>query len=393
MMLVVEADHSEALQLLLRYPAPTAPDSPATLVQDAIFLDRNRTQQGGSDLISRRSGRRPRPVAADRGSPSRRPPALQLNQRRRDQNMSPSMRSAASPGLSAARFLSPQKNLESLFQEVSGNLQKRTEGWNMGKTLREAVRRNMSGLQSTEDSPRTSLEGTAALSVEPIVSNETEGLKRKLVLFERRNQALAKMMNEALEELRGLQQRSEPSERNPTEENLNVTLAKLQFVQVYLADSDIPIPTTKPRDRTKVPTSSDMPQSDKSGEQVKSAASKQEHNKVLPVPGKEESLGTKTLLVPDRSQPAGKGESPKPSLTSPQPRPALAQSPLSWMLGDGKHRSDFVTSASPPPEERRDSIPHARPKRLFPDGSDDKGNNADSEDDGFTMNSLRGRRG
>ena len=395
----------EALQLLLHYPPPRSPKGPTTLVEDAIFLDRNRNLDAGSTLIFRHSGRRPSSITATKKSPSRRPPALQLNQSRRD-NLTPVPRGAGSPGRSPGRFLSPQKGLETLFQEVSGNLQKKTtEGWKVARTVREAVRRNMSGLQSSEDSPRSSFEGQLAPPVDDPSNNEIERLRSRVSALETRNKLLAKMMGDALEELRSRQQTKPSEEVHSVEETLNVTLAKLQFMQVYLADPEIPIPTRQGHRPKEAPKLS--PEISKTGGKTVSADTKSS-KKVTTVRPQPPTTTTRPngmmepndaipeqLSVSSDSLKTRTPDTPKSLIhVRPQSRPALAQSPLSWMLGDGHHRSEFVTSASPPPEERRDSLAKTRPKLLFPDAKGGAENNdkSDSEDDGFNLDALRGGR-
>lgn len=230
--------------MLLHYEPPLPPSGPATLVQDAGFLQRNRTFEGGATLIARYSGLMVG-IPEQRLRPARRPPALQLSQRR-NKNLSPAIRSSGSPARSPLRFLSPQKGLENLFQEVSGNLQKRTEGWKVAKAVQAAaseVRRNMDNLQSGTASPRNSLDATQAPPSERSAKPETgDNLRQKLSMLERRNQALARMLADALEEIRAYRESSDAKEATVLESTFNTALAKMQFVQVYLADSEIPIP-------------------------------------------------------------------------------------------------------------------------------------------------------
>lgn len=345
---------------------------------------------------------------------ARRPPALQLSQRR-NKNLTPATRSSGSPARSPLRFLSPQKGLENLFQEVSGNLQKRTEGWKVSKAVQAAaseVRRNMDNLQSGTASPRSSLDATHAPSSEGSTKPEIgEDLRQKLSMLERRNQALARMLADGLEELRAYKESSDAKEATVVESTFNTALAKMQFVQVYLADSEIPIPeqitppsvevveerppTAETEDLTPIPMAEDsdastvaimhddlkaqgLAKSSIIGTRNPISRPKVESAEVVDKTANEESLDHKL----------------EPSTASPRrTRPPLAQSPLSWILGEGQHRSDFVSSSIPPPEQRRDSVPKVKPQRLFTDGKDDKAENgSESEDDGFTLSSLHGRR-
>jgi TBC1 domain family member 5 len=386
------------------------PNGPATLVQDAIFLDRNRTSEAGTSLIARYSGFSKNSSEHTLSQP-RRPPALQLNHRH-GKTLSPGSRSRASPARSPARFLSPQKGLESLFQEVSGTLQKRTEG--VSKAVRAAageMRRNVNNFQSGTPSSRNSLDATQTPPSQQSPGQETmEDLKRRLSTFEKRNKALAKMLADALEELRSQKESTDPKETTVAESSFNIALAKMQFVQVYLADSDIPIPGQDglPNEGTH----EDLPRAEETND-LGSALVRQTDPDVAVLathcgdatPGR---ISTPTLVVPSnldsrardegaevrpiiQVQERDKGRVSPLKLSSAKPRPPLAQSPLSWILGEGQHRSDFVSSSTPPPEQKRDSVPKVRPKRLFPEGKDGEArNDSESEDDGFTLSSLHG---
>ncbi|KAF7510596.1 hypothetical protein GJ744_006208 [Endocarpon pusillum] len=410
---LLRADHTEALQLLLHYEPPTPPHGPATLVQDAIFLERNRTFEGGTYLISRYSGLEAA-LPEQQLPPVKRPPALQLNQRHK-KNLNTHSRSSGSPGRSPARFLSPQKGLESLFQEVSGSLQKRTEGWNISKTVRAAageVRRNVNNFHAEAKSPRNSLDITPVPPPQESTEQDAnEGLRNRLSMFEKRNKALARMLADALEELRSQKESSIREQATVAESSFNIALAKMQFVQVYLADCEIPIPGQEALvNECSHESQPRMTEMNHSGRgllpedpdelagvtEQENAASNRPSTSLKATSGnadsssRDEGADAKAIIQVEEPHKANVETS---KLSSPKPRPPLAQSPLSWILGEGQHRSDFVSSSTPPPEQRRDSIPKVKPKRLFPDVKDSEGRNgSESEDDGFTMSSLHGSR-
>ena len=310
-----------------------------------------------------------------------------------------------SPRRSPARFLPSPKGLGDLFQEVSGNLQKRTEGVSRAvQAAADEVRRNVNNFQSGSLSPRDSLDATRAPPSPK--STGQEDVRRRLSIFEKRNKALAKMLADALEELRSQKEISDPKQATVAESSFNIALAKIQFVHVYLADSGIQIPghdglplegadVGQPR-MTNVDDSAAALPPDNFGAPVLPTQPENATPERLPTSpiavarnlnrardeGAEEST-----VVPVEGGGKGSVESSKSSL--PKLRPALAHSPLSWILGAGQHRSDFVSSSTPPPEQRRDSVPRVKPKRLFPDGKDGEGtNDSESEDNGFTMSSL-----
>ena len=386
------------------------PNGPATLVQDAIFLDRNRTSEAGANLIARYSGLSGFSTKHTLPQP-RKPPALQLSYKH-GKNLSPGSRSRASPARSPARFLSPQKGLENLFQEVSGTLQKRTEG--VSKAVRAAageMRRNVNNFQSGTASSRNSLGATQTPPFEGSPGQETkEDLRKRLSRVEKRNKALAGMLADALEELRSQKESTDTKETTMPESSFNIALAKMQFVQVYLADSDIPIPGQDGL------TNEGSHESDSRAEETNDPGSALIRETEFDVAALAAHCGdatpgrtsTPALVVPSNldSRARDEGAEVRPiihvqesdkermsplKLSSGKPRPPLAQSPLSWILGEGQHRSDFVSSSTPPPEQKRDSVPRVRPKRLFPDGKDGEDrNDSEGEDDAFTLNSLHG---
>lgn len=398
--------------MLLHYEPPLPPNGPATIVQDAIYLGRNRTLEGGARLIARYSGLQV--DLPEQGlAPARRPPTLQLGQKDRKNHLNPAPRSSGSPGRSPARFLSPQKGLETLFQEVSGSLQKRTEGWNVPKAVRAAaseVRRNVNHFHSGTISPRNSLGGITAPPVQRIAGEETvDDLRRRLSALEKRNKALASMLSEALEELRSQKESPDPNQTTVAESSVNIALTRMQLVQVYLDDPEIPMPGP---DRLREEDSHEAQPSMASANETNSVLVRQEssasgvatqHEDFVP-----DGNPTPPMISASKIGRSAKGEDLEKSLINqdarsrgrdvkqsalspPRVRPTLAQSPLSWILGEGQHRSDFVSSSTPPPEQRRDSVPKAKPKRLLADGKDSESRDeSESEDDGFTMSSLHG---
>ena len=398
--------------MLLHYESPRPPNGPATLVQDAIFLDRNRTVQAGASLVAHYSGRT-FASSKHRVPTGRGPAALQLN-RRHKRGVSAASGESASPARSPALFLSPQRGLENLFQEVSDTLQKRTERWKVPRVVREAVgevRRNMSNLPSGTASPRTSLDAEKAPMFQQSEAPQTmDDLRKRLLAFEKRNEVLARLIGDALEELRTLNQSFDPQQATVAEESFNTALAKIQFVQVHLADSGISIPREDgiATEETGSEGHSEVIVANESGVPVlregsdaldvsaqdadavpdTSSTSPEAVNNITGIRVKADDV-KEGHLYPTKE--VDDGMLKRSTHSSPQPRPGLAQSPLSWMLGEGRHRSDFVSSSTPPPEQRRDIVPKTRPKHIFQDGKDGNSRNGtESEDDGFTMSSLRG---
>src|SRR6266536_2608883 len=375
----MDADYSSALTLLLRYPDPKAPHGPPTFVADALYLQANLTRGAGSSLISKYSGRAPvvkhneQPYITNDQNVKEKP----LSHRSRP---SRSSKDHSSPGGSPARFLQQQRGLENLFQEVSGGLQRRSEAWGIARTVRGAVsevRRNVQGLQSGSSSPRPSGEFSrdAFNEVIPTPVPVVGELASRIKALEDRNKLLAKMLGNALESLR--------SENGNPESKLDSTklmeaVARIQFVQVYLEDPSISIPPgeaeghpekvahPKASDTVKAPLQSSSPSPNPS------PAPSVQKRATRPAPAENAS----TSLQPSPFQ---------------HPRPGLGQSSYSWMLGEDRHQSSFVTSSLFTPDERRNSDTKGRPAHLFGDSKGEEVKKAvDSEDDGFTMDSLKG---
>ncbi len=393
---LIEADYSTAFTLLLRYSLPrSSPDKPVSLVRDAFYLDQNRTSQAGAGLVSHYSGRRPgaelkkdsqeSSTSADFGL--RRPsvPGSQNHNR-------------PVPRQYPARFLPQQKNLESLFQEVSGTIQKRTEGWNLSKTIQGAVsevKRNMNNSLATPPQRSTTTLIANSLAAEGDDGEAGKGaLVKRIHDLEERNRALAKMLDSALDSLRSIIF-SEPEAKSVAEDTFNISLAKIQFVSVYLSDPEIPIPSEEPTTtRTAVVKHTE-------GEQIETKTSE---SVLLPEKEKPAGESSKAVIQPKKSS-APPARQPLTQVTPQQKlrrqlRPTLAESSFSFMLGEDQHRSGFVSSVADLPEQARieqvrEAEAKSRPKQMAAESKKEQQRErrgSESEDDGFTMTSLRGAR-
>ncbi|RMD42072.1 hypothetical protein DV735_g3046, partial [Chaetothyriales sp. CBS 134920] len=344
---LIDADYSTAITNLTRVNIANGDQDPRSLVRDALALERNKNQEAGADLIQASSGRRPKlqrrdSVAKDRlnADPW---PARGLRTRQQRQ----------SAGSSPARFSSPQRQLETLFQNVSSGIQQRTEGWTVSRAVRSAVgevRKNVNNFQAHSRQGSVDVASTgkeAGLNEEADSSSEVKQLEKKLHQLQARNTALAKMLDGALESLRSMNENN-GGNKDKREENFNVSLAKIQFVSVYLSDPEIPIPAGAPDPEKQTGKEGDLPDA----------------------PGE-----------PDEDSHHG--------------RASLADSSFSFMLGDDRQRSRFVSAVADIPEQRRDSRSSeskARPKQLWADQQKEAAKDQPGpgpEDDGFTMTSLR----
>jgi len=389
--LVMDADYSSALTLLLRYPAPPDNQGPSTFVGDALHLRKNLSLEGGSSIISKYSGR-PTLVVPQRSSGSYRRSRTRKSTSATPEN---SVR-RQSPIRSPARFLQEQGGIEGILQEAAKGVYSRGEKWGVGKALRGAVQ----GLQSGSSSPRRSPLAGVRWSLDDgkqVASNE-EQLTARIGALESRNQALAKMLQSTIEDLL-LQEKAFDKEKEEAAANaLSLAIAKVQFVQVYLEDSSMPlVPEAPAQEVGKRSKSSPEPvvtiESPPAGNiaAVPEEASQQPGVK-LPATTKATIAETKSEptdpqtsgtppVIPKIQEPGpapagdGPGEPPPPKpkqakekpLPSPfhQPRPSLAQSSFSWMLGPDQRKSSFVSASPFPPEKKRESAMRGKVGFLF----------------------------
>ena len=401
---LMEADYSTALTLLLRYSLPrSSPHKPISLVKDAFYLDQNRKPQAGARLILHYSGKSPNSGDKKGGKNSRSSTDLSLRRpytpgSQNHNRPVPRPVEASSPGRpSATRFLPQQKGLESLFHEVSGNLQKRTEGWALSKTIQGAVnevKRNMNNSLAASPQilrlPSQGVENPAKRTGNGPQGGES--LLQRIHDLEERNKALAKMLDGALESLRSVKF-NEPEAKNDAEASFNISLAKIQFVSVYLSDSEIPIPPEEPEishvealDRTEKQT----PVTEIVQDVV---AAKFEQPTEVPI----------AAPVPNTKMDPAPGRKPLAEVTPQheprrQQRPSLAESSFSFMLGEGRHRSSFVSGVADLPEQTRveqsrQADSRSRVKTIAAESKKEQQREhrgSESEDDGFTLTSLQG---
>ncbi|PGH08390.1 hypothetical protein GX51_01216 [Blastomyces parvus] len=383
---LLNADYSSALALLLRYPAPN-PYKPISFVEDGLFLEKHPNCEGASLLIQKYSGKAPDSNKQYKpASPNAVPQFPSRRRKKKPTTREPSKapNEVPSPGLSAAQ--NHQRRLDSLFQDVSQGLHRRTEGWGVTKVVRGAMveaRRNIQNIQSSASTPAPRRIGSPSHDSPspPHVSLATvRRLSSRISALESRSHALAGMLGDAINELR-TQQQEDPNKSNT--EAIDLALAKMQFVQVYLADPTMPIPderksTTQaaPRARssdpvfrehvTKPTAVAGKENNNLNGER------KLENNSACQLPETRDAEPT-NIIKPVPLRPA-----------APAARAPLADSPFSWMLGDNKERSGFVTSVSVPPEQSRST------GTLFGDTRGDERKPARDEEDGVVLNSLRG---
>jgi TBC1 domain family protein 5 len=393
---VLDADYTAALSLLLHYSLPPSSGGSAGLVKDGVYLNANRSFEAGATLIRRYSNRTPEPKTRLQPNWAKRGSANSAVKSRGGDRSQRQPAAASSPNRLSARFLSQQKGLEALFQEVSGEVQRRTEGWSIARAVKGAVgevRRNVQNLQ-----PETRVLGTRDDQDDrpnrdrEADTNSLHILTQRVQELEDRNKVLAKMLGTTLEALRVYKQNPTEGNSGTEEEIFNIILAKLQFVQVYLADPEIPIPAQRDHNDEKDEARTILPESAPSVTEEPSLA-EEEQKPALTTPDGSKPAVQLQPAMPVQKTKLREKEKAIPRTDLPlrrQQRPSLADSSFSFMLGEGRHRLSFVSSASEPPEQRRGSDPKSKPKSAVAGEKEVAAQATESEEDGFTMSSLRG---
>ncbi|KAL9119368.1 MAG: hypothetical protein Q9187_004079 [Circinaria calcarea] len=439
---LIEADYSSALTLLLRYPLPSDTHGPPTFVDDAIHLRQDLSIQGGERIIFKYSGRHVKSTTHTNNRVSS-PSLLGYGKRKTDAvHMDrESMSSWNTPVLSPARFLQEQGGIERYLQEAAKGVYNRGEKWGVTKAIRGAVQ----GLQSGNSSPRRAPEGTRwSLDEGRRVASSSNHFNAKIKALEDRNQTLAKMLDNAMTDLSTQQNLLGKENLDSAADALSLAIAKVQFVQVYLEDSSMPLlpetavekadvqaqtsplpalvvdgispnePKISTSDIRTAGESIEIPHDHANVECHDSHSTENPNSTLTPLPSddKPQTTDSATLPAPVQSKP------PLPHLPSfspYKPRPSLAQSSFSWMLGEDKRKSSFVSASPFPPEKKRESATRGKTGFLFGDergegsekekekgkgkrkgkekkdgdnrnGWDEKG----EDDEGFTLGTLRG---
>ena len=389
---VLEADYSAALTLLLRYPTPLPPHGPSTFVGDALYLRDNLLLDGGDHIISKYSRRAPETTV------TRKLPKKIKRARTAEQEAA---QSVLLPRTKAGRTGQGQGGIEGIIHEAAKGMYNRGEKWGVGKALRGAVQGLQSGHSSPRrisERPRRSLDHGRVISDRPAETNAT------IQALEQRNKSLAKLLENAVGEL-WVQQKQIHENNEAAADALSLSIAKVQFVQVYLENSTVPLPpdAAPPSDVT------DNGDANLSAEQSHVPAVKQQIPLISaqadgstdeqPVNSSESNEATRNSE--QGAQREGKKSPPStPKMSSPPPRPSLEKSPFSWMLGEEQPKSGFVIASPFQSEKKSDRsgnlFGHAgrntsrkiRSKATTKDGTH---SDVNDDDDVFTMGLLKGR--
>ena len=234
--IVIEANYSTALMLLLKYPAPSHPYGPQTFVDDAVYLRNNFSAAGGAHIITKYSGQSP-----STHSPDLRP-STPLGQA-----LSPRQRFSRtkSPIPSPARFLQQQGGVEALFQGAAKGVFDRGERLGINQAVRDAVgevKKNMQGLQASRANSIPSRTTSDVMRWSLDEGQPVTPSRNLITAMNKRNEQLARMLDQAMADLRAVSVSTEGDKEKYTNA-IDLAIAKVDFVKVYLEDSTMPLPT------------------------------------------------------------------------------------------------------------------------------------------------------
>ncbi|KAI0971634.1 rab-GTPase-TBC domain-containing protein [Xylaria arbuscula] len=398
---LLEADYSVALQLLLKYPVPQPPNGPHTFIDDAVYLQNNLDNAGGAALITKYTGRSPHsPSTSTPTTPRATAPSLRRK-----------LAGARSP-LSPPRFRPPPGGVEALFGAAKNVLE---QGEKLG--INQAVRDAMVEIRRNVQEAKSSMKTSRDIFSEPRPSTAI----RAVAAMDRRNRQLASMLDEPLASLRSLTTTSDLDEdQKKAQDALEVAVAKLQFIKIYLEDSTLALP-----DEEEVqdgPHSPGVVERKVDSEPLSNAVAAMALNTpmVIDSPSLSSDETPKSTSAPDQNPdtsatPADKMNSDPlgvetlsivQTLQRPQPpiptRSTLAQSSFSWMLEPDVSSQGSATSSTSmfgsTATSRSDTMHRKRPSAnasrertafLFGEVPSDAEGNAIREEDIFGLEPIR----
>jgi TBC1 domain family member 5 len=250
---VLEADYTNALQLLLKYPAPEPPHGPHTFVDDALYLKDHYHAAGGSSIIMKYTGKTPAPILEQ--SPST------TEERFQGLSLRDRARGTRSPLRSPARFIQ-QRGVEALFQGAAKNVIERGEKLGINQAVRDAmgeIRKNMQqGLQEARNNFTDHSRSGSNTPRHDIFSNGTEGspvedLRNAMSELEQRNKQLALFLDEAITGLKEVSNSRLEGDKEKALESVELAAAKAQLVKVYLENPSLELPTEELREDERIP--------------------------------------------------------------------------------------------------------------------------------------------
>ncbi|KAK4507786.1 hypothetical protein PRZ48_001521 [Zasmidium cellare] len=367
---LLDADYNGALSLLLRYPEQDKDFPAQTFGLDAIYLRNHMNKEGGSYLVLKYTGR---PLSSGRPTT---PPALQRNI-----TTFSGLNAARKTGLSPPRTPAKPRNIEAILQNTAKNIYARGEKLGIGKAVRNAVDEVHKKAQEIRDSQTP--------STPPWRRPGTAHSFEKLKHLELRNKRLAELLSGAVNELWEYQKLVTEDEKGEsraqeteTVEKLSTAIAKVQFVQVYLEEPSLALPSddapaindpdsTELREKAIQSTSSSQAQIDPELAATTQNDTVAAHNtrgladpdtfedfSELNITSNEtQSAGTAPrhtethTAEPNTPERDAEHSSDGPGEAS-APRPRLEQSQFSFMLGQGTSE-DMHSAVSTPPQPQK----------------------------------------
>lgn len=317
---------------------------------------------------------------------------------------------SSSPDSSPAR--NSPKSLESLLQDVSQGIQRRTEAWGVAKAVRGAVTEARKNMQTMHYEPgprfgaaRPRPVSTVAVKGAPQGPTPTElGLQTKIDRLEERNQELATLLGEALKDLR-VQLDMVKDLETTTNDTVKQALEQVQSVQSCLEDSMLPPPVGSTSHTVTVDsvTPQSPPPASEAANHLETPDMAESHGQKTAPPSSLAdaagpsinsgttdaiSVATSNATTTDVHADAGR-EGPRAAV-----RPSLSDAGFSWMLGGNRGLSTFVSQASVPPEQTRHQD-HSRKgsSPLFGTHGDEHSKTDEAEHDLLALRSLSGARG
>ncbi|PVH94653.1 RabGAP/TBC [Periconia macrospinosa] len=345
---LIAADTNEVFTLLLRYPEPKEPAF--TFIKDALYLRDHLTPEGGAEIIARYGKKAP-------AIPAGPPPSIQT-----PSSPPPTATHRSRASLGSNRSFTGQQGggIEAILQGAAKNVLDRGSQWGVSKVIRDAVgevKKNVEAIQSGNSSgqstPRSGgREFRKPAPLAPVVGNRPSLVRtpsgnaiKKIETLERRSKNLAKMLEAAVAELwdHHKEQSEDGKAKTESVEALSLAIAKVQFVQVYLEDSSIPLSvdeTTEEASTTSATASLLTPKS-------ATSAVPERTSSAPPVASSPNSRPTSSATMPRATSPPPVQKSPSASLNlSPRSRPTLASSNFSWMLGQDSTASTFASNTA-----------------------------------------------
>ncbi|KAK6006197.1 hypothetical protein QM012_006607 [Aureobasidium pullulans] len=327
---LMDADYNTALTLLLRYPALENGKSPQEFVTNAVYLRNNFNHAGASTLVEKYSGR---PLPEPTETPTN---MLQPSLPGKPRTQMPARASS---------------NFEDMLQGAAKGVMQRSEKWGINKAFRDAmdeVRKGVREIQAAQ-TPQAPSRLTRGLSRQSGTSDRSTDPSLRLTVLEQRNTALSQMLKKAIDDLWAYHETAVGGKAAEEDslKGLSMAIAKVQFIQVYLEDASVPLAAEEDATDTGKEEAIEVIEV---SPQVKEPASAHIDDKPA-AKNTEESTNKKTVdeeSAKSADTPKQMTEDPAPAKTTKPsdvpldfhtPRPTLAQSSFSWMLGQSPETS------------------------------------------------------